>query len=79
MMLMAGIAALAAGAMMANDSKKKGKEIGRDSGQKEQGRVVERCADDALGGNRCAPKPIAIPRTTVQEDVAAERKALNGG
>lgn len=77
-MMMAGIAALAAGAMMAQDSKKKGKEIGQESGQKEQGRVVESCANDAAVGNRCSPKPIAIPQTTVQEDVAAERKALTG-
>lgn len=78
MMLMAGIAALAAGAMMANDSKKKGKEIGQQSGQKEQGRIVENCADDALGGDRCAPKPLDIPRSSVQEDVAVEREALTG-
>lgn len=78
MMLMAGIAALAAGAMMANDAKQKGKDIGQDSGQKEQGRVVENCADGALAGDRCRPEPIAIPRSTVQEDVAAERQALTG-
>ncbi|TPW20871.1 MAG: hypothetical protein FD126_1238, partial [Elusimicrobia bacterium] len=79
MMLMAGIAALAAGAMMANDSKKKGKEIGQESGQKDQGRIVEDCADEALGGAHCRPQPLAIPRTTVQEDVAVERKALTSG
>lgn len=78
MMLMAGIAALAAGAMMANDAKQKGKDIRQESGQKEQGGLVVRCADDALAGDRCQPTPIAIPRTTVQEDVAAERQALTG-
>jgi hypothetical protein len=78
MMLMAGLAALAAGAMMAQDAKQKGKDIGQESGQREQGRVVETCADDALAGDRCRPKPIAIPRSTVQEDVASERQALTG-
>ncbi|TBR25862.1 hypothetical protein EPO15_01390 [bacterium] len=78
-MMMAGIAALAAGAMMADDSKKKGRDIGQESGQKEQGRVIENCADEAAGGARCAPKRIDIPQSSVQEDVAAERKALTGG
>jgi hypothetical protein len=77
MMLMAGIAAMAAGAMMAQDSKKKGKEVGRDSGQKEQGRIIEDCSDDALSQRRCTPKPLAAPGSTVRQDVAAERAALN--
>jgi hypothetical protein len=74
-LIAAGTAMLAAAMMMAQAAKGAGKDIADKSGQKDQGQIVNECADQALDKTHCQPKPIPQHNTTVQEDVAKERDA----
>jgi len=74
-MIAAGTAMLAAAMMMAQSAKNAGNDIADRSGQKDQGRIVNECADQALNKTQCQPKPLEMPKSTVQEDVAKERNA----
>lgn len=90
MLVKIGIALIVAGILMMvmagkakNDAQKKAKAVGEESGQKEQGAVINDCADQAVMPQRCIAKPIDIPTNDVQRAVAAERNATydinNGG
>jgi len=74
-MVAGGITMIAVGMSQGQSAKSRGNKIASQSGQQEQGRVINECADQATGKQNCAPQPIRAPKSTVQEDVAAERNA----
>lgn len=85
-LLGAGLALIAMGMMMlgmsanmANQAKNDGKKIADDSGQKDQGQIVDECADQATNqGTKVAnckavaPDQVTSPSTDVHEAVEAE-------
>ncbi|MBI5243042.1 MAG: hypothetical protein HY922_05060 [Elusimicrobia bacterium] len=82
-LVIAGAGMMAMANMMAGAAKDKGKEIEDKYGQKDQGQIVEECADQALDKSNCKPHKVTPPTSTIKEDVAAERNATyslqNGG
>lgn len=82
-LIVAGILAMVMAGKAKDDAQKKAKKVGEESGQKEQGAVINDCADQAVMPQRCIAKPIDIPTNDVQGAVAAERNATydinNGG
>lgn len=71
----AGAALVLAGFLMGQQAKDDGKQVADQYGQKDQGAVIEDCAEQALGKSDCAPKAVEQPKTTVHEAVEAESKA----
>ncbi|HAH05054.1 MAG TPA: hypothetical protein DCM05_00790 [Elusimicrobia bacterium] len=74
-MIAAGGGMLAAGLMMAMAAKGQGDAIDKNYGQKDQGQVIDECADQAVNKENCRPSTVNQPGNTIQEDVAAERNA----
>ena len=82
-MIVAGLLAMVMAGKAKDDAQKKAKAVGEESGQKEQGAVIEDCADQAVMPQRCIARPIDIPTNDVHGAVEAERTAgysvENGG
>lgn len=69
MMIIAGIAMMSMGKKKANDAKDKGKQIEQKDGQKEQGELVQDCADAAAARQDCRPNPIRERQNTIRDDI----------
>ena len=82
-MIVAGMLAMAMAGKAKDDAQKKAKQVGEESGQKEQGAVIDDCAGQAVMPQRCIAKPIEIPTNDVHGAVEAESNAgfsiQNGG
>lgn len=82
-LIVAGLLAMVMSGKAKDDAQKKAKAVGEESGQKEQGAVINDCANQAVMPQRCIAKPIDIPTNDVHGAVEAERNAgftvQNGG
>ena len=82
-LIIAGAAAIAAGLMMKKKAQDKAKDVAEESGQKDQGKVIHSCADQAVAPMSCNPPAVDQPGNSVHNDVVAESGSTynleNGG
>jgi hypothetical protein len=55
-LILAGLGMLIAGVVMSNSAKNEGRTIANQYGQKDQGKIVDECADQAVKKENCKPK-----------------------